>query len=270
MKDSPYPKTHHVLNRGDYASPDLTKPVPSSAPAAVMAFDPALPRNRLGLARWTIDRNNPLTSRVAVNRFWMQCFGNGIVPTQENFGLQGDPPTHQELLDSLAHDFVSGGWDVKRLLKRMVMSATFRQASAAPPEKLERDPRNQWLARGPAFRLSAEAIRDQALASAGLLVMKTGGPSVKPWQPAGLWSEAGASGGDYQPGNGEDLYRRSLYTYRKRTAPPPALLTLDHLAADGARFSRALDGEAAQDALGNGGWAALLAALAPGAESPSA
>jgi hypothetical protein len=227
MRESPVRKQHYVLTRGDYASPDLTKPVESSPPTAVMPFPADAPRNRLGLARWMTDPSNPLVARVAVNRFWMMCFGNGIVPTQENFGLQGDAPSHPELLDTLSHDFVTSGWDVKKLLKRIVMSATFRQSSANTPEKLERDPANRLLARGPAYRLSGEAIRDQALLAAGLLVEKVGGPSAKPWQPPGVWSEAGASGGDYVPDKGEGLYRRSLYTYRKRTAPPPSLITLD-------------------------------------------
>jgi hypothetical protein len=173
------------------------------------------------------DRNNPLVARVAVNRLWMLCFGNGLVATQENFGMQGDAPSHPELLDTLAYDFPRSGWDVKRMLKRIVMSAAFRQASANTKEKRDRDPKNQFLSRGPSSRLPGEAIRDQALMAAGLLVERVGGPSVKPWQPAGIWSEAGASGGDYQPDTGEGLHRRSLYTFRKRTAPPPAMLTLD-------------------------------------------
>jgi hypothetical protein len=227
MEETKYPKQFHVLTRGDYAAPDLTRPVSPEPPSAVMPFPPDAPRNRLGLARWTTDPKNPLTSRVAVNRLWMMCFGNGIVATQENFGLQGDGPTHPELLDTLARDFVESGWDMKKLLKRIVTSATFRQSSSNTAEKLERDPKNLLLARGPTYRLSGEAIRDQALLAAGLLVEKTGGPSVKPWQPPGIWSEAGASGGDYTPDQGEGLYRRSLYTYRKRTAPPPNMLTLD-------------------------------------------
>ena len=227
MEETKYPKQFHVLTRGDYASPDLKQPVSSAPPAAVMPFAEDAPRNRLGLAQWTTDPKNPLTSRVAVNRLWMMCFGSGIVPTQENFGLQGDAPTHQELLDTLARDFVASGWDMKALLKRIVMSATFQQSSSNHADKLERDPKNLLLARGPTFRLSGEAIRDQALLAAGLLVEKIGGPSVKPWQPPGIWSEAGASGGDYTPDSGEGLYRRSLYTYRKRTAPPPNMLTLD-------------------------------------------
>ena len=227
MKLSPRPRQFHVLTRGDYASPDLTRPVEPSAPSAVMPFDPQAPKNRLGLAQWMTNPQNPLVARVAVNRLWMMCFGTGIVPTQENFGMQGDAPSHPELLDALAVDFVSQGWDVKRLLQRLVTSATFRQSSASTREKRELDPKNQLLSRGPSYRLSGEAIRDQALLAAGLLVEKRGGPSVKPWQPPGVWSEAGASGGDYQPDTGEGLYRRSLYTFRKRTAPPPSLITLD-------------------------------------------
>ena len=227
MKESPTPKPFHVLTRGDYAAPDLNRPVAPAPPQSIMPFDPGAPKNRLGLAQWMTDPNNPLVSRVAVNRLWMVCFGHGIVATQENFGMQGDAPSHQELLDTLAHEFSHTGWDVKRMLKRILMSATFRQASANTPEKREKDPRNQLLSRGPSYRLSGEAIRDQALLAAGLLVEKLGGPSVKPWQPSGVWSEAGASGGDYQPDTGEGLHRRSLYTFRKRTAPPPSLLTLD-------------------------------------------
>ena len=228
MAESPQRKQFHILERGDYASPDLSRPVESGAIPAVMAFDEErFPRNRLGLARWTIDPANPLTARVAVNRFWMICFGQGLVATQENFGLQGDLPTHPELLDTLAHDFSASGWDVKALLKRIVLSATFRQSSTATTEKLARDPRNHFLSRGPSYRLSAEAIRDQALLAAGLLVEKTGGPSVKPWQPEGVWSEAGAAGGDYVPDTGEGRHRRSLYTFIKRTAPPPGMITLD-------------------------------------------
>ncbi len=227
MKDSPHTRSFHVLTRGDYASPDLKRPVDPSPPTAVMPFPADAPKNRLGLARWMTDPANPLAARVEVNRLWMMCFGTGIVATQENFGMQGDPPTHPELLDTLAFEFSKDGWDVKRMLKRLVMSATFRQTSAATREKFEADPKNQWLSRGPSYRLCGEAIRDQALLAAGLLVEKSGGPSVKPWQPAGIWSEAGASGGDYQPDSGEGLHRRSLYTFRKRTAPPPSLLTLD-------------------------------------------
>ncbi len=227
MKESPHPKQFHILIRGDYASPDMSRAMEPAAPSGVMPFPPDAPKNRLGLAQWMTDAQNPLVSRVAVNRLWMQCFGSGIVATQENFGMQGDAPSHQELLDTLSYDFAHTGWDVKRMLKRIVMSAAFRQSSVNTKEKREKDPKNALLSRGPSYRLAGEAIRDQALLAAGLLVEKVGGPSVKPWQPAGVWSEAGASGGDYQPDTGEGLHRRSLYTFRKRTAPPPSMLTLD-------------------------------------------
>jgi hypothetical protein len=210
MQESPTPRQFHVLTRGDYASPDLKQPVSPAPPRAVMPFPDTAPRNRLGLARWMTHPDNPLVSRVAVNRLWMMCFGTGIVATQENFGQQGDAPSHQELLDTLASEFSQSGWDVKQLLRRMVLSATFRQDSSATREKRDKDPLNRLLARGPSYRLSGEAIRDQALFAAGLLMEKIGGPSVKPWQPAGVWSEAGASGGDYTPDTGEGLHRRSL------------------------------------------------------------
>jgi hypothetical protein len=227
MEESPYPTQFYVLERGDYASPDLKQPVDPDVPDAVMPFPENAPRNRLGLAKWTVDPNNPLTSRIVANRLWMMVFGNGIVETQENFGLQGDAPSHQELLDTLARDFVESGWDTKKFLKRLVMTSTFRQSSTNTKVKRQRDTGNRLLSRGPSYRLPAEAIRDQALLAAGLLVEKTGGPSVKPWQPPGIWSEAGAAGGDYTPDTGDGLYRRSLYTYRKRTAPPPNMMTLD-------------------------------------------
>ena len=227
MEEAAQPRASHVLARGDYASPDLTKPVEPAPPQAIMPFPHGAPKNRLGLAQWMTDAQNPLTSRVAVNRLWMQCFGSGIVATQENFGMQGDAPSHEELLDTLAYDFARAGWNVKSLLRRIVLSAAFRQSSVTSKEKREKDPKNTLLSRGPSYRLSGEAIRDQALLASGLLVEKAGGPSVKPWQPSGVWSEAGASGGDYQPDTGEGLHRRSLYTFRKRTAPPPGMLTLD-------------------------------------------
>ncbi|HAN98572.1 MAG TPA: hypothetical protein DCQ98_14565 [Planctomycetaceae bacterium] len=157
----------------------------------------------------------------------MQCFGRGLVETQENFGSQGDPPSHPELLDDLAYRLMDEGWSQKRLMRSIVTSATFRRSSSVSPSVRQIDPDNRLLARGPTYRLSGEAIRDAALAASGLLVERVGGPSVKPWQPAGLWSEAGVSGGDYVPDTGAAAHRRSLYTYRKRTAPPPSLVTLD-------------------------------------------
>jgi len=231
MQDSPHPRDAFVLKRGAYDQPDTSRPVHSDrAIEGVLAFDPQRPKNRLGLANWTTDARNPLTARVEVNRLWAMCFGRGLVATQENFGLQGESPTHPELLDMLAADFVAGGWDIKAMLKRIVLSATFRQSSNTTPEKLERDPENRLLARGPSCRLSAEMLRDQALAASGLLVEQLGGPSVKPWQPPGLWEDAGANSqgnGGYVPDSGAAAHRRSLYTFRKRTAPPPDMLVFD-------------------------------------------
>ena len=169
---------------------------------------------------------NPLTARVTVNRFWQMYFGVGLVKTAEDFGSQGEWPLHLELLDWLATEFVSNSWDVKALQKTIVMSATYRQSSKVEPELLKRDPENRLLARGPRFRLPAEVVRDQALAVSGLLVEQVGGPSVKPYQPAGLWSDL-AGGEDYQRGEGSDLYRRSLYTFWKRTSAPPSMTTFD-------------------------------------------
>lgn len=229
MEESAHPRQSFVLKRGQYDQPDLGQPVgPDRALESILPFDAALPHNRLGLARWTTDPRNPLTSRVAVNRLWAICFGRGLVPTLENLGLQSEPPLHRELLDTLAADFVASGWDVKAMLRRIVRSAAFRQASAANPEAMSKDPQNVYIARGPSSRLSAEMLRDQALAASGLLVEKIGGPSVKPYQPAGLWEEAGASAQNaYVVDTGAAAHRRSLYTFRKRTAPPPNMLAFD-------------------------------------------
>lgn len=194
-------------------------------PAALHAAPADATPDRLGLAKWLVDRQNPLTARVAVNRFWQMAFGVGLVKTAEDFGSQGDWPSHPELLDWLAVDFMENGWNVKRLWKTMLMSGTYRQASTVPNELRERDPENRLLARGPRFRLPAEMVRDQALRASGLMVDVTGGPSVKPYQPAGLWSENG--GADYKAEHGEGLYRRSLYTFWRRTSPPPFMATFD-------------------------------------------
>jgi hypothetical protein len=169
--------------------------------------------------------DHPLTARVTVNRLWQMLFGRGIVKTVEDFGSQGDWPTHPKLLDWLAREFVESGWNVKGLLKTIVMSATYRQSSDTAPEAVERDPENRLLARGPRIRLPAEMVRDQALALAGLLVEKVGGSSVKPYQPAGVWKEL--SGQTYHQGTGDELYRRSLYTFWKRSAPPPFMMNFD-------------------------------------------
>jgi hypothetical protein len=184
-----------------------------------------LPRNRLGLARWLTDPANPLTARVGANRLWQVMFGLGLAATQEDFGSQGELPSHPELLDWLAHEFVASGWDMKALVKLIATSAAYRQDSDCPPELREADPLNRLLARGSSYRLSAEMIRDAALAASGLLVDKLGGPPVKPYQPAGLWKEK--SGIAYDRDQGEGSHRRSLYTYWKRTSPPPAMATLD-------------------------------------------
>jgi hypothetical protein len=184
------------------------------------------PTNRLGLARWVVDPGNPLTARVAVNRIWRSHFGRGLVATQEDFGSQGRLPTHPELLDWLAFDFVRSGWDVKRLHQLILTSTTYRQTSRARAATLAADPDNRWLARGPKHRLAAEQVRDGALAVSGLLSRRIGGPSVKPYQPPGLWEESG-TGKTYTQDHGESLYRRSLYTFWRRTAPPPSMLTFD-------------------------------------------
>ncbi len=229
MEETPFPRSAYVLTRGSYDQPDLTRPVfPDRAIDALLAFDPSWPRNRLGLAAWATDRRNPLVSRVAVNRLWAICFGRGLAPTLENLGTQGELPTHQAVLDTLAADFASGGWDLKGMLRRIVLCSTFRQNSDLTREKLATDPQNALLSRGPSFRLSAEALRDQALFASGLLVEKVGGPSVKPWQPPGIWEDAGASiQRGYVPDTGDNAHRRSLYTFRKRTAPPPNMLAFD-------------------------------------------
>lgn len=213
-----------VLARGVYNKP-LDKVAPG-VPAVLPHLPEGAPNNRLGFARWLVDPSNPLTARVAVNRLWQMVFGVGLVKSAENFGSQGEWPSHLELLDWLATEYVRNGWDNKALLKLIVTSATYRQSSKATPELLEKDPENRLLARAPRFRVPPEMVRDQALAIAGLLTERLGGPSVKPYQPAGLWSEL-AGGKDYEQDHGPDLYRRSLYTIWKRTAPPPAMMIFD-------------------------------------------
>src|SRR5262249_44124693 len=184
------------------------------------------PPNRLGLARWLVSPSDPLLARVTVNRFWQMLFGTGIVKTVEDFGSQGEWPSHPELLDWLATEFIRTGWDVKALVKTIVTSATYRQSSRVASDLIQRDPENRLLARGPNVRLTADVVRDQALAIAGILVNKTGGESVKPYQPAGIWKELNSSE-DYVQSHGEDLSRRSLYTFWKRTVPPPTMANFD-------------------------------------------
>ncbi|MCA9156606.1 MAG: DUF1553 domain-containing protein, partial [Planctomycetales bacterium] len=192
MREMDSPRQAHVLRRGAYDAPG--EPVSPSVPAALSPMPPDAPRNRLGLARWLVDGKNPLTARVTVNRFWQMFFGRGLVATAEDFGSQGEWPSHPELLDWLAVEFVESGWDVKALLETIVTSSTYRQASAVTPALLERDPDNRLLARGPRLRLDAGAIRDQALEISGLLEEELGGPPVKPYQPPGLWEELSGRG----------------------------------------------------------------------------
>jgi hypothetical protein len=225
MAESDWPRAAYVLKRGAYDAPGDR--VSAGVPGALPPLDPSLPPNRLGLARWLVSRGHPLTARVTVNRHWQMLFGVGLVRTVEDFGSQGEWPLHLGLLDWLAVEFMESGWDVKRLLRTIVTSATYRQDSAAPAALVARDPENRLLARGARFRLSADMVRDQALAVSGLLVEKIGGPPVRPYQPPGLWQELTSFSKEYQRDSGENLYRRSLYTYWKRTVAPPSMTTFD-------------------------------------------
>jgi mono/diheme cytochrome c family protein len=224
MVDSAKPRDTFVLKRGAYDNPG--EKVTPGVPAVLPRLRPEWPRNRLGLARWLVDRGNPLTARVTVNRFWQMYFGTGLVKTVEDFGSQGEWPTHLDLLDWLAVEFMDSGWNVKSMQKTIVTSATYRQSSRATPELIQKDPENRLLARGPRLRLGPEMIRDEALSVSGLLVEKTGGPSVKPYQPPGLWQELG-DGKGYVEDKGEGLYRRSLYSFWKRTIAPPFMMNFD-------------------------------------------
>lgn len=227
MEEMAEPRPTFVLARGAYDKPG--ERVSADTPSHLPPFPAGQPPNRLGLARWLLDPANPLTARVTVNRLWQAVFGNGLVRTAEDFGSRGEPPSHPELLDWLAREFVRTGWDVKQMMKLLVMSATYRQEARVTPELLALDPENRWLARGPRYRLSAETIRDQALAVSGLLVEKIGGPSVRPYHPPGLYEQvvAGTGPSTYVQGHGQDLYRRSIYTYWKRSVPNPAMLIFD-------------------------------------------
>jgi hypothetical protein len=227
MSEMSSPRDTFVLLRGSYEKPgDKVTP---TVPACLPPLPDGAPRNRLGLANWLMDPGNPLTARVAVNRFWQMYFGTGLVKTVEDFGSQGEQPSHRELLDWLATEFVRTGWDMKAIERLMVTSAAYRQSSIATPAMRERDPENRLLARGPRVRLSAEMIRDEALAVSGLLSNKMGGPSVRPYQPEGLWEQLSAYQGKklFVRSTGEDLWRRSVYTYWKRTVPPPSLTVFD-------------------------------------------
>ncbi|MFO0816953.1 MAG: DUF1553 domain-containing protein [Pirellulales bacterium] len=257
MEELPTPRATFVLRRGEYDKPD--ERVERGVPASLGRLPHGAPNDRLGLARWIVDPANPLTARVTVNRLWQAFFGAGIVRTVEDFGSQGQPPSHPDLLDWLAAEFqgrTSGGeasneavsgktasdsaagsrdtdaakgpnsWSLKRVIREIVLSHTYRQSSRATREQLAADPDNRWHSRGPRFRLPAEMIRDQALAASGLLVERVGGPSVKPYQPADLWKEL-ATDSVYDQGHGADLYRRTIYTFWKRTVAPPTLVTFD-------------------------------------------
>lgn len=231
MQEQMKPRETYLLVRGQYdvRGERVTAGTPASLPP--MPQDAA--KNRLGLAKWLVDRSHPLTARVAVNGLWQMLFGVGLVKTSEDFGTQGQAPSHPQLLDWLAVEFVGSGWDQKALLKRIVMSDTYRQTSHASAKAIERDPENRLLARGPSFRLSAELIRDSALAVSGLLHRAIGGPSVRPYQPDGLWREMSHFGSTpateqvYVQDQGDKLYRRSLYTIWKRTVPPPTMTLFD-------------------------------------------
>ncbi|MEO9872317.1 PSD1 and planctomycete cytochrome C domain-containing protein [Ekhidna sp.] len=234
MREMKKPRKTFILNRGIYDQP--LEQVDPATPEFIFDFDEGFSRDRLGLANWLFDERNPLTARVAVNRLWQQLFGQGIVSTPYDFGNQGALPSHPELLDFLAVKYEKEGWNTKKMLKYMVMSATYQQSSNATPEMVRKDPENQYLARASRLRLSAEMLRDQALQLSGLLNEEIGGPSVKPYQPEGLWKETTGGGGgstaQYEIDSGNLVYRKSLYTFWKRTVPPPNMITFDAASRD--------------------------------------
>ena len=228
-RDMDKPRESFVMVRGQYDAPG--EKVGRAVPAVFPAMKPAgaLP-NRLDLARWLVSSDHPLTARVTVNRFWQQFFGVGLVKTADDFGSQGEPPSHPELLDWLAVTFQESGWDVKALVRSLVTSAAYRQSAVLPPALLQRDPENRWLARGPRFRLDAEQLRDNALFVSGLLDGTVGGKGVRPYQPPNIWEPVAYSGSNtrnYRQETGSSHYRRSLYVFFKRTAPPPFMATFD-------------------------------------------
>ena len=228
MEELPQSRKTYLYSRGNYYEPAYE--VNAAVPEKLPAMDPELPKNRLGLAKWIFDQKNPLTARVAVNRYWQMIFGRGLVQTSTDFGVQGALPSHPDLLDALALEFMESSWDIKQLIKKMVLSKAYRQTSKASPELLEKDPKNIFLARSNRYRLPAEMIRDNALATSGLLVNQIGGESVKPYQPEGLWKEKSTFSlrlYDYKTTKGDSLYRRSLYTFIRRTSPPPSMIAFD-------------------------------------------
>ena len=229
MQERSEPRGAYVLARGEYQHPG--EQVYPQTPAVLPSIAEDASPNRLGFAKWLLSPEHPLTARVAINRFWQDLFGTGIVVTAEDFGTQGTPPVHPELLDWLATEFIASGWDIQAMLKLMLTSATYRQSAKVTPEKLERDADNALLSRAPRYRLDAETVRDNALAVSGLLYTKVGGPSVKPPQPDGLWKAVGFTGSNtdtfVKDAGADKVYRRSLYTFWKRTAPPPQMNILD-------------------------------------------
>lgn len=230
MADNPANKMRktYLLMRGQYSSPDKSKEISANTPSFLPAMNKDTPRNRLGMAQWLVDPDHPLTARVAANRHWQTIFGRGLTDSPSDFGAQGSWPTHPGLIDWLAADFRDNGWDVKRAIKQIVSSATYRQSSRTTEQLLAKDPVNLHYARAPRFRIMGEFVRDNALAISGLLNRKFGGSGVKPYQPPGLWVEVSLSGGrKFIRDKGENLYRRSMYTYWKRSAPQPALMAFD-------------------------------------------
>lgn len=228
MQDMPKPRATHILNRGQYNEPTVA--VTAGVPAVFPGLPADAPANRLGFAKWLVDPQHPLTARVAVNRYWQRIFGMGLVKTSEDFGLQGELPSHPALLDWLAREFIRTGWDVKQMQRLILTSATYRQSSSVGAKAYQQDPENRKLARGPRLRRDAEEIRDAVLAYSGMLGEQIGGKSVYPYQPAGLWLELNNRPGyskAYPQGSGQDLYRRSVYTFWKRTVPSPMLKTFD-------------------------------------------
>ena len=226
MQDSEMPSQTHIMLRGDYTAPG--DPVETGVLESLHPLDPDLPPDRLGLAQWLVDEENPLTPRVVINRIWGEIFGRGIVNTPEDFGMQGELPSHPQLLDWLAIQFVKNDWSVKDMIRTIVLSSTYQQSSATSAEKVARDPQNVWLSRGPRFRLSAELIRDNLLSISGLLSDKMGGPGVYPPQPDGLWNEISTADVTHYPtSEGEDRYRRGLYTFLRRGNPNPMFLNFD-------------------------------------------
>ena len=232
-------RTTYILDRGAYDAP--TVPVDASTPSSILSFPAGTERNRLGLAKWTTHRDNPLTARVFVNLIWQELFGRGIVKSAGDFGMQGDLPTHPELLNWVAADFMEKGWNIKALLKKIVLSATYRQAATVSAKHLEVDPENLYLARAPRLRLPAENIQDLVLSSSGLLTKEIGGPSVKPYQPSGLWEAATSGRGvlaTYLQDTGSKLYRRGIYNFIKLTVPPPKAIIFDSSNRDRCELTR--------------------------------